>query len=91
MAYKDLRAFIKILENKGLIHRISAEVDPILEISEITDRMCKSPNGGKALFFEKVKGSPYPVVTNLFGSFDRMNLALEIKNLDDAAEGLKNY
>ncbi|MDO8746239.1 MAG: UbiD family decarboxylase, partial [Thermodesulfovibrionales bacterium] len=37
-----------MLENRGLLHRIKAEVDPLLEISEITDRMSKSPNGGKA-------------------------------------------
>ncbi len=85
MAYKDLRDFIRLLERKGLIHRIKVEVDPILEISEITDRMCKSPNGGVALFFEKVKGSRYPVVTNLFGSFERMSLALEVDSLDDVA------
>ena len=71
MAYKDLREFIKALENKGLIHHVRTEVDPILEISEITDRMSKSPGGGKALFFEKVRGAEYPVVTNLFGSFER--------------------
>lgn len=85
MAYKDLREFLRLLEGKGLLRRIAAEVDPILEISEITDRMCKSPNGGKALFFEKVKGSRYPVVTNIFGSFDRMSLALGVGRIDDVA------
>ena len=89
MAYKDLRAFIRLLETKGLIHRITVEVDPILEISEITDRMSKSPNGGKALFFEKVKGSAFPVVTNLFGSFERMCLALEVNELDDVARRIE--
>jgi 4-hydroxy-3-polyprenylbenzoate decarboxylase len=85
MAFKDLRDFISIIETKGLLHRIKVEVDPILEIGEITDRMCKSPNGGKALFFENVKESSYPVVTNLFGSFERMCLALEVNTLDDVA------
>jgi 4-hydroxy-3-polyprenylbenzoate decarboxylase len=85
MAYKDLREFMGRLEDKGLLVRIEAEVDPILEITEITDRMCKSPGGGKALFFEKVKGSAFPVVTNLFGSFERMCLAFEIGRLDDVA------
>lgn len=85
MAYKDLREFIKLLENKGFLMRIKAEVDPILEITEITDRICKSPNGGKALFFENVKGSDFPVVTNLFGSFERICLGLEVKELDDIA------
>lgn len=89
MVYRDLRDFIATLEKKGLLKRIKAEVDPILEISEITDRMCKSPNGGKALFFEKVKGSEYPVVTNLFGSFERMCLALEVKKLDDVAKRIE--
>lgn len=93
MAYKDLREFIKLLENKGLLKRIRAEVDPVLEITEITDRMCKSPGGGKALFFEKVKNSEFPVVTNIFGSFERMCLSLRVESLDDIAdriEGLLN-
>jgi 4-hydroxy-3-polyprenylbenzoate decarboxylase len=47
--------------------------------------MCKSPGGGKALFFEKVRGSSFPVVTNIFGSFERMCLALEVQGIDDIA------
>lgn len=90
MAYRNLREFIKLLENKGLLMRIKAEVDPMLEITEITDRMCKAPNGGKALFFENVKGSGFPVVTNLFGSFERMCLALEVKELDDIARRIED-
>jgi len=89
MAYIDLRAFIQQLENKGLLVRVKTEVDPILEIAEITDRMCKSPGGGKALFFENVKGSAFPVATNLFGSFQRMCLALEVEELDDIAKRIK--
>lgn len=90
MAYKDLRDFISLLEKKGLLKRIRVEVDPILEITEITDRMCKSPNGGKTLFFEKVIGSQYPVVTNLFGSFERMCLALEVEKIDDVAKRIED-
>jgi 4-hydroxy-3-polyprenylbenzoate decarboxylase len=89
MSYKDLREFIKVLENKDLLLRIKSEVDPLLEITEITDRMCKSPGGGKALFFEKVKGSSFPVVTNLFGSFERMCLSLEVNRLDDIADRIE--
>ncbi len=89
MAYKDLREFIDILEEKNLIHHIKVEVDPILEISAITDRMCKTPGGGKALFFERVKGSAFPVVTNLFGSFERMCLAFEIDHMDGVAERIE--
>ncbi|HWR89121.1 MAG TPA: UbiD family decarboxylase domain-containing protein, partial [Dissulfurispiraceae bacterium] len=90
MAYRDLREFIALLEKRGLLHRVGVEVDPILEISEITDRMCKSPGGGKALFFERVKGSRFPVATNLFGSFERMCLALEIDHLDDVARRIES-
>lgn len=90
MAYKDLKDFVNTLEKKGLIKRISVEVDPILEITEITDRMCKSPDGGMALFFENVKGSQYPVVTNLFGSFERMSLALEVERPDDVAKRIED-
>jgi 4-hydroxy-3-polyprenylbenzoate decarboxylase len=51
--------------------------------------MCKSPNGGKALFFEKVKGSQIPVVTNIFGSFERMCLSLEVESLDDIGKRIE--
>ncbi|HBR22067.1 MAG TPA: menaquinone biosynthesis decarboxylase [Nitrospiraceae bacterium] len=90
MAYRDLRDFINLLENRGLLHRIKAEVDPLLEISEITDRMSKSPCGGKALLFENVKGSFFTVAANLFGSFERMCLALEISRLDDIAKRIED-
>ncbi|MFO0753365.1 MAG: menaquinone biosynthesis decarboxylase [Thermodesulfovibrionales bacterium] len=90
MAYRDLRDFLAALERRGLLHRIPVEADPILEIAEITDRMCKSPGGGKALFFEKVKGSAYPVVTNIFGSFGRMTLSLEVERLDDVGKRIED-
>jgi 4-hydroxy-3-polyprenylbenzoate decarboxylase len=81
MAYKDLREFIKVLEEKGLLKRIPVEVDPILEIAEINDRIVKK--GGPALLFERPKGSRFPCVVNLFGSFERMKLALEVRDLDE--------
>jgi len=56
MAYNDLRDFIKVLEAKGLLHRVKVEVDPVLEIAEITDRMCKLPDGGKASFGSVITG-----------------------------------
>ncbi|HOA82547.1 MAG TPA: menaquinone biosynthesis decarboxylase [Thermodesulfovibrio thiophilus] len=89
MPYSDLRDFLQLLEKKRLLHKIKVDVDPILEISEITDRMSKSLNGGKALYFEKVKGSSIPVVTNIFGSFDRMCLALEVERLDDVGKRIE--
>jgi len=81
MAYRDLRAFISLLKKRGLLRRITAEVEAELEITEITDRVCKT--GGPALFFEKVKGYQIPVVTNLFGSLERVKLALEVTMLDE--------
>ncbi len=80
MAYKDLRDFLGLLEEKGLLMRIKAEVDPILEMAEINDRVVK--NGGPALLFENPKGSKMPALLNAFGSFERMRLALEVDDLD---------
>ena len=84
MAYRNLREFISELEKRGELKRIRVEVDPELEITEITDRMTKTE--GPALLFERVKGSSMPVAINLFGTWDRMALALEVKSLDEIAE-----
>jgi len=84
VAYADLREFISRLESAGSLRRIRAEVDPVLEITEITDRVSKA--GGPALLFESVRGSRMPVLINAFGSPDRMNLALETPSLDAFAE-----
>ena len=80
MAYKDLQEFLRLLDKKGELRRIAAPLDPYLEIAEVTDRVSKAV--GPALFFENPKGSRFPVVTNAFGSFPRMNLALESEDLD---------
>ncbi len=80
MAYRDLHEFIQLLESRSLLKRITAEVDPLLEISEITDRVTKS--GGPALLFEKVKGSSVPLLINTFGTLERMCLALSVDSLD---------
>lgn len=84
MAYPDLRAFIERLESKGQLRRITQEVDAYLEITEITDRVCKK--GGPALLFENVKGYRIPVLTNAFGSMERMRLALEVDSLDGISD-----
>lgn len=89
MAYRDLREFIAALEERGLLKRISAEVDPELEITEITDRVSKkSGKENVALLFENVKGSKMPVLMNAFGSYERMALALGVEKLDDIADEL---
>jgi 4-hydroxy-3-polyprenylbenzoate decarboxylase len=76
MAIKDLREFMALLENKGQLKRISAEVDPELEIGEVTDRVSKAL--GPGLVFERPKGSDIPVAINLFGTYERMAWALGV-------------
>ena len=88
MAFQDLREFIGELERRGLIRRISIEVDAELEITEITDRVSKE--GGPALLFENVRGYKMPVITNAFGSEERMQIALGVKSLDDIGRELMN-
>jgi 4-hydroxy-3-polyprenylbenzoate decarboxylase len=89
MAYKDLREFISAIEGKGLLRRVSVEVDPVLEIAEINDRVVK--RDGPALLFEKVKDSFVPCVVNLFGSTERMRLALQVDNLDDIGREILEF
>ncbi|RLD99497.1 MAG: menaquinone biosynthesis decarboxylase [Aquificota bacterium] len=81
MAYKDLRDYLSKLEKLGELVRIKVPVDPNLEITEIADRVVKK--GGPALLFEKVKGSPFPLVINLFGTPKRMKLALGEDDLEE--------
>lgn len=69
----NLRSFIDLLQKEGEICTISAEVDPYLEIAEIHRRVIAE--GGKALLFTNVKGSKFPVITNLFGNRKRIDLA----------------
>jgi 4-hydroxy-3-polyprenylbenzoate decarboxylase len=89
MPYSSLTDFIEFLEKKGELVRIQDEVDPILEITAIADKVSKSPQGGKALLFEKPKGSPYPVFINAFGSYQRMSWALGVENLEEHAEAIQ--
>ncbi len=84
----DLRDFLALLERRGVLRRITAEVDPLLEIAAITDRVCKRPGGGPALFFAAVRGHGVPVLTNLFGSAQRMAWALGTEKLEDLAARL---
>ena len=70
----DLRAWIALLEREGELVRVSAEVDPDLEITEINDRVVKA--GGPALLFENVKGAPHPLLINQFGTERRMCLGV---------------
>ena len=92
MAYDDLRDWIRALERAGELRRIRAEVDPILEITEITDRVSKSAGGGRALLFENVKGyRGWHVLINQFGSARRMKLALGVDSLDEIANRIRQF
>lgn len=88
MAYKSLSEFIAELEKVGELKRIKTKVSPILEITEITDRVCK--NQGPALLFEEVEGSSIPVLINAFGSMKRMALALGVNDVNEVAAEIKN-
>ena len=95
MAYHDLRDWIAQLDRAGELKRLREEVDPILEIAEITDRVSKASRkggiqghapGGPALLFERVKGyRGTSVLMNQFGSRRRMEMALETSSLDEIA------
>ncbi|OIP88781.1 MAG: menaquinone biosynthesis decarboxylase [Syntrophaceae bacterium CG2_30_49_12] len=87
--YRNLTDFIRVLEAEGELVRIKAPVSSFLEITEITDRVGKSPSGGKALLFEQVDGSSFPVITNAFGSEKRIALALGVRNLDNLGRRVK--
>src|SRR5579884_3788017 len=83
--YSDINDFIADLEKRRLLSRISEPVSPDLEIAAVTDRACKLPGGGPALLFEHPTGYSIPVASNVFGSIERMCLALGVKTLDDLA------
>jgi 4-hydroxy-3-polyprenylbenzoate decarboxylase len=102
LAYDDLRDWIAALDRAGELRKIRTEVDPILEITEITDRVSKMPaknNGGRAsspggpaLLFQNIKGHPgAQVLINQFGSARRMDLALEVETLDEVADRIRQF
>ena len=99
MAYNDLRDWIAALERAGELRRIKTEIDPVLEIAEITDRVSKSSadggaratRGGPALLFENPKGHETPILINQFGSERRMRMALEVESLDEVADRIRQF
>src|SRR5256885_9675298 len=81
MALDDLRDWIDHLRRQGELVEVSAEVDPYLEIAEITDRVTKA--GGPALLFTNVRGSRIPLLINQFGTERRMCMAFGVDDLDE--------
>ena len=74
---RDLRSFLKLLEERKQLHRVKAQVDSQLEIAEISNRLLQS--GGPALLFENVKGYQTPVAVNLLGTVERVCWAMGMK------------
>jgi 4-hydroxy-3-polyprenylbenzoate decarboxylase len=92
MAFDSFRDFVNALDRAGELKRIPQPVATELEITEIADREMKSPDGGKALLFEKptVNGvvSPFPVAINTMGSHKRMAMSMGVNTVDEAANEL---
>ncbi|MUH73318.1 4-hydroxy-3-polyprenylbenzoate decarboxylase [Psychrosphaera haliotis] len=84
MKYKDLRDFIDKLEEQGELVRITAEVDPDLEMTEIADRTLRGE--GPALLFENPKGHSIPVLANLFGTPKRVAMGMGQDNVEALRE-----
>ena len=91
MVFRNLREFISVLDKAGELKRIETAVSPKIEISRITDQESKSPGGGKALLFRNVRGSAFPVATNIFGSDRRICMALGVRHLDQLGARVKEY
>src|ERR1044071_2079923 len=89
MAYRDLRDFIRALEQNKELIRIPFEVDPVLEITEFADRAVKQ--GGPALLFEKPKGHTIPVLINSFASMRKMQIALEVESVEEVAARIVEF
>jgi 4-hydroxy-3-polyprenylbenzoate decarboxylase len=84
MAYSQLSDFVALLEQRGHLRRIRAEVSPELEITEIVDRVSKGPlERNAALLFERVAGHDIPVLINSLGHPRRMAWALGVDDLDE--------
>ncbi|MFY0608857.1 MAG: UbiD family decarboxylase [Candidatus Atelocyanobacterium thalassa] len=78
---RNLREFIKEVEQRGQLKRIKSLVDPNLEIAEISNRLLQV--GGPALFFENVKESNFPLVVNLLGTVERVCWALKVEKPEE--------
>ena len=89
MGFKNLGEFLKALREEGELVEVKAPVDPVLEVTEIYDRVVKKE--GPALLFTNVRGSRMPLVINLFGSKKRMSLALGVKDISEIAERIHSF
>ena len=88
MPYDNLPEFLAHLQDDGELRRVSTEVDPHLEVTEIVRRVCQQAGGGPGLMFERVRGCPLPLIVNLLGSQRRIYRALGVKTWDELQERL---
>ena len=72
--FDGLQDFVRHLERRGELLRVTAEVDPKFEVAEIVQRVIRQD--GPALLFERVKGADFPLAMNLYGSARRMEMAI---------------
>ena len=79
-ASQDMRSFINLLEKRGQLRRITAPVDPDLELAAISDRVLAI--GGPALLFENVIGSKIPIAINLLGTIERVVWSMGLENAE---------
>ena len=93
MAYSSFGQFVDALDKAGELHRIAAPVETDLLIAEWANREMKSPNGGKALLFERPlidgRESKFPLAINTMGSTRRMALALKLDSIEDLAQEIQ--
>jgi 4-hydroxy-3-polyprenylbenzoate decarboxylase len=84
--WDDLAEFVRFLEARGELRRITREIDPVLEVSEIAQRVVHA--GGPALLFERVKGSRFPLLINTYATRRRMSWALGVGDLEEHARDI---
>ena len=89
MPFKNLQELVKNLESKKQLLEIKESVSPNLEMAEITDRVVK--NNGPALLFQNPKDFNFPVLTNLYGSLERIQAIFDIRELDDLGKGFTRF
>lgn len=87
MAYKDLKSFVEALEIVGELKRVKTFVDPVLEMTEVVDRISK--RNGPAILFENT-GTDFPVLINSMGSYKRMCMAMGVNHMDDLTKELED-
>ena len=89
MPFKNLQDLVKHLESKKQLVQIKESVSPHLEMAEITDRVVKKK--GPALLFQNPKDYNFPVLTNLYGSLERIRTIFDIQELDDLGKGFSRF